>query len=170
MGDVLADLAVAARRTADELPVLVAQRDRQPVDLGLGDEVEVRVLDPLPGQVGAHPRHPRAQLLLGARVGQREHRALVADLGQLADRLAADALGGRVGCDQLGVLGLDAPQLVEQRVVRVVLDLGVVEDVVAVAVVAELLAQLEQSPRDRFLGLPPTGRGHGVSLRDVKHT
>src|SRR6185503_8421076 len=39
-------------------------------------------------------------------------------------------------------LGLDRAQLVEQRVVGVVLDLGVVEDVVAVAMVAQLLAQL----------------------------
>ena len=39
------------------------------------------------------------------------------------------------------MLGLDRPQLVEQRVVGVVADLGVVEDVVAVPVMGELLAQ-----------------------------
>ena len=38
--------------------------------------------------------------------------------------------------------GLEGAQLVEQRVVGVVADLRVVEDVVAVAVVGELLAQL----------------------------
>ena len=85
---------------------------------------------------------PRAQLLLAARVGEREHRLQVRDLRQLADRLAADALGRRVGRQQVGVLGLQRAQLVEQRVVFVVADLGVVEDVVAVVVVLELLAQL----------------------------
>ena len=43
---------------------------------------------------------------------------------------------------QLRVLALDRAQLVQQRVVGVVADLGVVEDVVAVPVVDELLAQL----------------------------
>ena len=49
---------------------------------------------------------------------------------------------GESGVTQLGVVALDRAQLVEQRVVGVVADLGVVEDVVAVAVVGELLAQL----------------------------
>ena len=49
---------------------------------------------------------------------------------------------GESGRDELGVLGLDPAQLVEQRVVGVVADLGVVEDVVAVPVVGELRAQL----------------------------
>jgi hypothetical protein len=66
----------------------------------------------------------------------------VGDLGEPGDRLAADPLRGRVRGQQLGVLGLDAAQLVEQLVVDVVGDLRVVEDVVAVAVVGELPAQL----------------------------
>ena len=57
------------------------------------------------------------------------------DLLEPRDRLGADALGRRVGRDELGVLGLDRAQLVEQRVVDVVADLGVVEHVVAVVVV-----------------------------------
>jgi hypothetical protein len=66
----------------------------------------------------------------------------VADLLEVGDRLAADALSGRVGRDELGMVGLDGAQLVEERVVLVVADLGIVEDVVAVAVVVELAAQL----------------------------
>ena len=49
---------------------------------------------------------------------------------------------GRVRRQQLRVLALDRAQLVQQRVVGVVADLRVVEDVVAVPVVGELLAQL----------------------------
>jgi hypothetical protein len=40
------------------------------------------------------------------------------------------------------MLGLDPAQLVQQRVVLLVSDLGIVEDVVAVAVIVELRAQL----------------------------
>ena len=142
MGDVLADLAVAAGGAAHEHAVLVEQRHRQAVDLRLGHELERRVLDPLAREVVAHAVDPGAQLGLAARVGQREHRLQVRDLLELADRLAADPLRRRVGREQLRVLALDRAQLVQQRVVGVVADLGVVEDVVAVAVVGELLAQL----------------------------
>jgi hypothetical protein len=67
----------------------------------------------------------------------REWRDLLEALG----RLAADALGGRVGREQLGVRGLDALELVHQRVVLGVGDLRRVEDVVEVLVVAEFGAQ-----------------------------
>ena len=67
---------------------------------------------------------------------------------------------------QLGVLGLERAQLVEQRVVVVVADLGVVEDVVAVAVVVELLAQLGGARRAAgWPSLTPTSRAAGASSR-----
>jgi hypothetical protein len=71
----------------------------------------------------------------------------VAHLLQVADRLAADALGRRVGRDQLRMLSLDPAELVDQSVVDIVPDLGVIEDVVAVAVVLEDLAQLGRALR-----------------------
>ncbi len=135
-------LRIEGDAPALEHAVAVEQGDRQPVDLRLGDELEARVLDPLAGEVRAHAGDPGAQLLLRARVGQRQHRLQVGDLLQARHRLAADALGRRVGRQQLGVLGLDGAQLVEQRVVGVVADLRIVEDVVAVAVVGEDPAQL----------------------------
>ena len=75
--------------------------------------------------------------------------------------VAADPLRRRVGREQLGVLGLERAQLVEQRVVGVVADLGVVEDVVAVAVVLELAAQLG----DALRGAHSTSRAAGASSR-----
>jgi hypothetical protein len=51
------------------------------------------------------------------------------------------------------MLALDRAQLVEQRVVGVVADLGVVEDVVPMAVVGELLAQLRR-PGVGWAGIP----------------
>ena len=78
------------------------------------------------------------------------------------DGLVADALRRRVGRDQLGVLGLERLQLAEQRVVDVVADLRVVEDVVAVVVVRDLLAQLGDLPRGVAHS---TSRAAGASSR-----
>ncbi len=156
--DVLADLAVAAGGTALEHAVAVEQADRQAVDLRLHDIVEAGLLDALSGQVVAHPLDPGAQLLGRAYVAEREHRLEVLDLFELAHRFAADPLGGRVGAQQGRVIALEGPQLVEQAIVGVVADLRVVEDVVAVRVVAELLAQLGR-PLD---GLGRRGLARGL--------
>ena len=72
----------------------------------------------------AEPRLPGAQLLLVAGVAEREHRLGVLDLLEAVERRRADPLGRRVRRAQLRVLGLDRAQLVEQRVVVVVADLG----------------------------------------------
>ena len=142
MGDVLADLSVPARGAPLERAVAIDQRNRQPVDFRLGHVLELRILDALAGQVVAHPLDPRPELVGGARVAEREHGLGVADLNQVADRLATDSLGGRVRRDELGVGRFDRPEFVEQRVVLVVADLRIVQDVVAIAVVVEQPAEL----------------------------
>ena len=142
LGHLLADLAVAAGGAAHEHAVLVDERDREPVDLRLGHEARRRP-SPRPGAPASAPSaHPGGHLLLVARVGERQHRLEVAHLLELVERLGADALRGRVRRPQLRVLGLEVAQLVQQRVVLGVRDLGVVEDVVAVVVVVELPPQL----------------------------
>jgi hypothetical protein len=69
----------------------------------------------------------------------------VADLVEVVERRAADPLGRRVGRDELGVLLLEPLELGVERVVGVVLDRRVVEDVVAVGVLVELLAELARA-------------------------
>jgi hypothetical protein len=166
VGHVLADLTVAARRAPDEHALVVEQRDRQPVDLRLADVAERRLLDPLAGEVAAHPLHPGQQLLGRARVGQREHRLLVPDLLEHRDRLGADPLGRRVGGREIRVLLLELLELAEQRVVLVVADLGVVEDVVAATVVLELLAQLLDAAPDVLARRHSTSSAAGSTSRD----
>ena len=63
------------------------------------------------------------------------------DLAEALGGLAADALGGRVGREQFGMRGLDALELVHQRVVGGVADLRRVENVVEVLVAAQFGAQ-----------------------------
>jgi hypothetical protein len=111
---------VATRGAAHEHPVAVEQAHRQPVHLGLDDVLEAGGHYPFACEMGLHTRHPRAQLLLAADVAQREHRLEVLHLLQSPHRLPADALGGRVGGEQLRELSLQRAQLVEQRVVGVV--------------------------------------------------
>ena len=54
--------------------------------------------------------------------------------------VTADTLGGRVGCDELGMLRLQSLQLLEQLVEVVVRDGGSGEDVVGVVVRLDLLS------------------------------
>ena len=147
LGHVLAHLAVPAGGAAHQHAVLVDERDGEAVDLRLGHEVHVAHLHALAREVALAAHHPRGQLLLVARVGEREHRLEVRHLLELVERLAADPLRRRVRRAQLLVVGLEVAQLVQQRVVLRIRDLRVVEDVVAVAVVLELSPQLLGSRR-----------------------
>ena len=161
LGHLLPHLAVAAGGSAHEHAVLVDERDRQPVDLRLGHEADLAELRPLALQVALAAHDPRLQLLLVARVRQREHRLEVAHLLELLERVGAHALRRRVGGEQLGMLRLEVAQLVQQRVVLGVRDLRVVEDVVAVVVVPEHLPQLGGLPS----GVAHTSRAAGASRR-----
>ncbi len=107
VGDVLADLPIAARSPPLERAVPVEQADRETVDLRLDDVGEAGLLDALAGEVVAHPLDPRPQLVPRAHVAERQHRLQMADFLEARDRLTADSLRRRVGRQQLGVLTLD---------------------------------------------------------------
>jgi hypothetical protein len=71
----------------------------------------------------------------------------VLDVLELLQRPPPHPLSRRLGDDQLRVRRLQLAQLVEQRVVLVVADLGIVEDVVAMVVMLDLAAQLVRARR-----------------------
>ena len=58
------------------------------------------------------------------------------------DRTAGDALGRRIGRDEIGMLRLEPLELVQQPIELLVGDLGSVVDVVALFVVADGVAKL----------------------------
>ena len=95
-GDVLAPRAVAAGGSLHEAALLVAQRDREAVDLGLGRVGDLLHVEPF-------PRAPVEveDVLLAECVVEREHRHRVHDLAELARRLASHALRGRIGIRKL---------------------------------------------------------------------
>ncbi len=66
----------------------------------------------------------------------------MAYLDEAFARLAAHALGGRIGTRQLGMSFLQRLELAHQGVVFRVGDLGRVQHVIQVFVVAQLLAQI----------------------------
>ena len=110
--------------------VAVDQGDREPVDLGLGDVAR------LVGHAGRRQQAadalvPGLQLVLVARVRERQHRLQVAHLDEALAQPADDPLGGRVGRDEVRVRLLERAQLAQQRVVGRVVDGRVVVDEVA---------------------------------------
>ena len=175
VGHVLADLAVPARRAALEHAVPVDQRDRQAVDLRLGDELELGV--------GRSPRGPGSSRIrwIHALRSSAEW-ALASDsigwgwvtFSSSDDRLAATRWVGESGVTSSGCSASSARSSLYSASYCVVADLGVVEDVVAVGVVVDLLAQLGRARLGSFrvaahgLGylarrrLAPAGRGRSA--------
>ncbi len=128
--------SIAARRAAHERPVLVGEREAQAVDLQFRDVIHLLHRLPGRGETPPHARIELTQLLFGVRVVETEHRLGVLDGLEAGGRAAADALGRRIGRDEIGVLGFEALELLHERVEFGVGQLGIVEDVVPLFVVA----------------------------------
>ena len=82
------------------------------------------------------------------------------------DGTAGDALGRRIGRDEIGMLASSALELVQQRVELVVGDLGLVVDVVALFVVADLVAELAMRAADPSDAIADRVRAQAVSRGD----
>ena len=138
-GDVFATNAVTARSAARQPAVLISQRDTETIDLQLGHVIDGRVPEP-----GTLPNAfiERAQLGLVVGVVETEHRGDVFDGWERGGRPSGDTLRRRVLGDQVGMRRLELLEFVQQTVELLVGDLRRGENVVAVLVVADLLAEL----------------------------
>ena len=149
-GDVLAGGAVAAGGALHEHAVLVAQADRQAVELGFHREHrrgDAELLLDAAFEVGdLGIAHAVVRILGHARglegVGQRQHRDGVVDFGKTAVGPDADGARGRVVAGELGMRRFQRLEFAHQRVVVGVRDRRVVEHVVAVVGVFDARAQL----------------------------
>ena len=153
---VLAALPVTPGGAADEDAVLVDERHGRAVDLRLchvGDRL-VR-LESL-----ADVLRPLVQPFVRRHLLERAHRCEVLRFLELLGRRRAHSLSRRVRRDELGMLELERSELVEEAVELRVGDLGVVEDVVAVAVVLDKAAKLRHSVAQRG-----RARGHREARR-----
>ncbi len=113
----LADAPVAARGAAGQHAVLVGERDREAVHLRLGHVADLLALDVEPLEAALDALGPSPQLVLVAGVAERQHRLGVLDPPELLEGHTADALGRRVGGDELGIGLLELAQLAQQVVV-----------------------------------------------------
>ena len=158
LGDVLAGHAVAARRADREAPVLVLQRDREPVELRLGDEA-----DRLGDRAAGYACPTRA-----ARRARTRCRATASARGARPARTSTPACppGRCVGESAVtsdGILRLELAQLAHQRVELGVGDLGLVEHEVALVVVLDQLAQLRDACRRPSCGRTDFGRARAAT-------
>ncbi len=122
IGDVLADRAVATGRRGDQPAALVAQRQRQPVDLGLGG-IGQRGLRPEAEEL-AHRGVEVGDALVVEGVLERQHRHRVAQLGEALGGPCADLQRGAVGAHQMREPGLDRLVAAFQAVIVGVGNLG----------------------------------------------
>jgi len=150
-GHVLAGLAVAARGALHEHAMLVAQADRQAIELGLGGKQRVaavqRLLD-APHELGhfAETVAIIVRLAFGHRlfegIAQRQHRQRMAHFGEAAGGAGTDAAGRRIRHGQVRMRGFQCLQLAHHAIVIGVGNLRVVEHVVAVVGLLDPRAQL----------------------------
>src|SRR5207237_6520544 len=103
-------------------------------------------------------RVERAELLVVVRVVEAEHRHEMLDGREPFDRPPRHALGRRIGGDEIGIFGFEAFEVVQQRVERLVGNLGRVVDVIPLFVVANRLTELTQTLFGRHgHNRPPVG-------------
>ena len=87
-GDILPHLAIAPRRGLHQHAVFIAQREREPVDLGLG---RVGNRHPLgQAQIGPHPPIEIRDILVRESVLEAEHANFVGDLSESVGQSRAD--------------------------------------------------------------------------------
>ena len=112
MGDVVAHPPVAPGNAAGQQSVFVDQRDGHAVDFQFHDP-----LDFFARQEFGHALAVFFQFLDAVGIFDGEHGHAMFDLLEPLDRPIAHALGGTVGRDQIGMLGLQLFQPLHQPIV-----------------------------------------------------
>ncbi len=126
MADVFAFLAVAASEGAEELAFLVAGGDIKAIDFEFAGEVDFFF-----GEF-ADAFVPIADFFVTEDIGEALFRFAVGDFGEFAGKGGADALGWRIGGDQLRELLFEVDKFFFQGVANGFVDFGLVEGEVLV--------------------------------------
>src|SRR4029077_6401616 len=88
-----------------------------------------------------HAPLPRPQLLFVVSVVERQHRRRMPHLDESLAGPAPDSLCRRIRSNQRGMFSLKLLQLLHQLVERSIADLGIVESVIKMLVIANLFAE-----------------------------
>ena len=132
LGDVVADVAVAARGCADQHALLVTKAEGHAVDLGLD---HVRNL--ADAQSALEKAVEVAQVFWGMGLVEAHHRRVMAHRRKRRQRGAAHALGGGVRAAKIGVVAFERLQFAVQAVVVRIADLGARLDIVQAVVAGD---------------------------------
>jgi hypothetical protein len=132
------------------------QRNAEAIEFMLGYVFNFLATASLP-----HPAIEIAQRVVGKGVVEAQHRTRVAHRLKTSARDASHASRRRIRRDQFWIGGLQLFQPVHQAVVSGVGHLGIVQNVVAVVVIANLVAQLFD------LVLRRRSLGHGHPLKNI---
>ena len=143
---VVATAAVTTGGAANQPSVFIGERDAEAIDLELcyvGRAAFAKATAPrlIPADAFTNALVERAQVGFVVGVVEAEHRLHVLDLRKTLGRPAADALGRRIGGEQLGMCGFDRLELVHQGIECLVRDLGRGVDVIQLFVPANFLAE-----------------------------
>ena len=136
-GYVLAPVAITPGGALHQAAIFVTQADGQAIQLGLGAVGHLFHPKKL-----AHPFVEIRQFPVAEGVAQGQHGDLVTHLGKFLEGFSPHSLGGRVRRDQLGVGGFQFLEFAQQAIVLAVRYFWIVEDVIAIVVVVDLLAQV----------------------------
>ena len=131
--------AVAARRRAHQLAVLVTQRQRQPVDLRLGDDR--RNLVGIEPEKAPYALDEIGHVLVAEGVAERQHRHRMLHFCETPGRRRADFLRRRLARDQFRKSRLDGVDALAQRVIGGVRNLRRVFLIVVLVVALDLKRQ-----------------------------
>ena len=145
----LARLTVSASGALHEGPLFIANADGETVELRLCGITDRSGL----GQTLANAPVEIPYFLLAERIVQRQHGDPVLDRAERGHGRRPDPLGGRIGREQVGMLGFDGGQLHHEPVILGVRHFRIIECVVAVAVSIQKLAQSGRSSGHLALGL-----------------
>ncbi len=132
--NVFADDAVASGHATGQKTVFVDRRDAESVDLQLG-----RIFDLIGSGPFVDSLAPLAQFAVRIRIVEREHLSAMLIPRELIGGAAGDSLCRRVRRNQFGKIGFELTELLDELIVLVIADLGIVAQVVALIVVADEL-------------------------------
>src|SRR5215471_5938728 len=145
-GDDFSSAAVSSSNGFVEQSVFIDERNAQAVDLELGD-----VIDGVGFRQLRHTARPVCKFLFGIRILEAEHRPRKRVRRKFFRRFTADALSRGIRRDQLRVLRFKLLELPHQLIEIEVGYGGLIQDVVAVFVLAKLLPQLLDAIDGRFI-------------------
>jgi hypothetical protein len=126
--------AVAARCALHQQAVLVSESNRQAVNLRLHHKFQI-ICGNTFGQQFGNSIEPVVHIFVIKRIAQTGHGDGMDDFFKTFQRFSANALGGRIGRDQFGMIALNLAQFIQESIIFIIADNGIIQRMVAIEMV-----------------------------------